>query len=264
MKTCKNCSHLLRDEKFADEIRWKCNNYKDEEGKESSFDRLGDKEAAAGNGNCINWTEKQADEEQPEEESETEILPVVDEVEDMRLELESLRQFNEEVKRRNQEIEDAKEESSRAGKWLKKLREDIEEYINNFKPKKPLNATDHPLLFSGKKESEHSVNIDDWKNWPAKDHFDFTEKEWELMAPAEGVTEITVGYLSDFCVRLGREKIKGFGETKRQKLEVQFMNFWTAHPELCGVDSGHCTDEIDLEDNEEHDEESEATDDLFE
>ncbi len=147
---------------------------------------------------------------------------------------------------------------------MKKLREDLEEYINNFRPKKSLNATDHPLLFSDKKEPESTAANDDWKNWPAKDHFDFTEKEWELMAPAEDVTEMTVGYLSDFCVRLDREKVKGFGETKRQKLEVQFMNFWTAHPELCGVDSGHCTDEIDLEDNEEHDEESEVTDDLFE
>ncbi len=57
-KTCRNCEHLLRDEKFADEIRWKCNNYKDKDGKEASFDRLGDKEAGEDCDDCVNWTKK--------------------------------------------------------------------------------------------------------------------------------------------------------------------------------------------------------------
>ena len=57
-KTCKNCKHLQRDEKFADEIRWKCNNYKDKDGREAMFDRLGDKEASENCDDCVNWTKK--------------------------------------------------------------------------------------------------------------------------------------------------------------------------------------------------------------
>ena len=263
MKTCKNCKHLRKDERFGEhDPRWKCDNYKDEEGKESSFDRLGDNEAAADNGNCINWAEKNPIEEQSVENVsethpivETQSTPVIDEIEEMRKELESLQKFKEEVKRRTSDIEDAKEESSRAQKYVKELRESLEEYIEDFEPAKSLNATDHPLLFSDKKEPESNAVTDEWKLWPAKDHFDFTEKEWELMA--EGVTEMTVGYLSDFCVRLSREKVKGFGESKRQKLEVQFMNFWTAHPELCDSateTNRHKSDALD--ENDSTDEES--------
>ncbi len=195
-KTCRNCRHLQEN--------LECHQYRQQKSERPTIVQWNEEEIDDFIPDmmvCYGWDAKDGlgehgtkTSEQPiESETETSLEegmldcidahPIVDEVEEMRLELESLRQFNEEVKRRNQEI-------------------------NNFKPKKPLNATDHPLLFSGKKESEHSVNIDDWKNWPAKDHFDFTEKEWELMAPAEGVTEITVGYLSDFCVRLGREKIE--------------------------------------------------------
>jgi hypothetical protein len=161
------------------------------------------------------------------------------------------------------ELKDAKE----------KVKDCQGELANHLKSiKKPYDGSQFPLLET-KKTSPPSTNslplidvpetqetTEDWKKWKAKDHFDFTENEWGLLAPSEGTADsMTIADLTEFEKRLASgEKIKGFGDKKREKLSEQFIKFWEKHPELCESQPVDVS-EVEVPESDESDE----NDDIF-
>lgn len=170
-----------------------------------------------------------------------------DNFDDSANEFEHYHEFTEKLKRFVSAISDQKEVVSEAGKRLKKLRDNLEKHIAEFKSYDPNErnlfnyaknkgqpTTSNIETVSSEPANKETVTpSDEWKHWLAKDHFDFSEKEWELMAPSEGTADkMTVGELSEFAYRMEHKKVKGFGESKKQKLCDQFLKFWTDHPEF--------------------------------
>lgn len=188
--------------------------------------------------------------------------------------------YKKRLARLESQIESAKEEKASLSKEIKDCQDEMQSLVKQMNAE-VYDPNKYPLIEKAASSSEETVTPvdpvadgvpdDSWKTFSAKEHFSFTEAEWELMSPSEGMADsMTVGDLEDFRVRVSREKVKGFGEAKRQKLDDQFDTFWRNHPEFCGLstettdhdaaDDDETGEEIELQEDDADDDQGDVAD----
>jgi hypothetical protein len=169
----------------------------------------------------------------------------------MQEQLEYYDKFTEKKQELQSLLNDAKNELKEVKEKVKYYDEQLDRHIGSMKkpycPSKfPLIEKESSLPTTETKEEitetkENVSDLPDWKSWLAKDHFDFTDTEWEMISE-NPIDSITIADFIEFEQRLlSGVKIKGLGKKKREKFLEQFLEkmskFWEANPELVEVSS---------------------------